>query len=82
MAIKFGRPIETTYASRRRSSEIRRAERLDLTIRPRRNRRDRMGAAPGARACADHRRPDLAAVHRRRRQDARAGRLDAGRRAA
>ena len=54
---------------------------LDLTTRMRRNRKCRMGAAHGARERADGRRPDLAAVRRRRQERARAGRLDAGRRA-
>ena len=41
----------------------------------------RMGAAPGPRACADHRRSDLAAVRGRWNQCPRSGRVDAGRRA-
>ena len=82
MAIKYGRPIESRVRVVPAEAKGRRetAPPLDLTTRLAAQPPHRMGAAHGARECAHHRRPDLAAVRRRR--PPRAGRLDARRRAA
>ena len=77
MAIKFGRPLEASRLApvspllpprERESGEGAPVDRLDLAVRPRRNRRAEWVAAHGARERAHHRRPDLAAVRGRRRQ--------------
>ena len=72
MAIKYGRPIETRVRFVPvEAKAAAKAAPLDLTDPPAPQPPRRMGAAHGARERADHRRPDLAAV-RRRRHDKRA----------
>ena len=58
MAIKYGRPIEARLAP----VESKPTTRLELTSRPRRNRKSRVDPPAGARDRAHHGRPDLAAV--------------------
>ena len=86
MAIKFGRPIERTSLERTISlAPVRTAaptDTLDLTIRPRRNRRAEWSRRMVCENVLTTARPDLAAVPGRRRQGARAGGLDARRRPA
>ena len=82
MAIKFGRPIEARARFAPVENPAQAQQRLDLTVRMRRNRRTEWARRMVREHRAHHRRPDLAAVRDGRRQRARAGRLDAGRRAA
>jgi len=76
MAIKFGRPIEMRDAPRHQTAQA--APALDLTVRPRRNRKAEWARRAGAGKRSDHQRSDLAAVRDRRRQQAPERRLDAG----
>ena len=52
MAIKFGRPIEARARFAPVENPAQAQQRLDLTVRMRRNRQHRMGAPHGARARA------------------------------
>ena len=69
MAIKYGRPIEA-----RLTPVEAKASRLDLSVRPRRNRKADWTRRLVARERADRRRPDLAVVPGRWIKDARGGR--------